>query len=172
MKNWFCFFVLFILLIASCEQRKDTTVLPSESNIQAEQDKNASIVELDNRLTEVDSLVYVFYKDPLGKDSLRYTRFYTQYATTDANEIALLKKQILAPTERFEKVKKCRSEGKIWCFTKGKIFQTLYFSDFAGDCSFMFFIKNGQFYYATLGPIFKEKIHSLKKVSNNKKVKN
>jgi hypothetical protein len=73
------------------------------------------------------------------------------------------------PTERLEKVRKCRSQGKVWCFSKGEIFQTLYFSDFGGECSFMFFIKNGLFYYSELLPNSKQSIVELKKFSKQAK---
>ncbi len=163
--------ITYLLIVAAslyaCNQREKAKINPTTTAMSVVDNytANTTILMLDERLNGVDSLVYVFYKDPLGKDSLRYTRFYTEYATTDTTEISILKKQIQLPTERFEKVKKCRSEGKIWCYSNGKIFQTLYFSDFGGECSFMFFIKNGQFYYSTLGEAFKGKILSLKKVS-------
>ena len=157
MKHFLILFILTIYLFA-CNQRKpsevSSTIVPT--SVVDNYNANTTILMLDERLNNVDSLVYVFYKDPLGKDSLRYTRYYTQYSTINTKDISILKAQINQPTERFEKVKKCRSQGKIWCFTKAEIFQTLYFSDFGGDCSFMFFIKNGQFYYCKLLPDFKQ----------------
>ena len=157
MKHFLILFILSALLFA-CNQRKSSEVSPTtvSTSVVDNYNANTTILMLDERLNNVDSLVYVFYKDPLGKDSLRYTRYYTQYSTINTKDISILKAQINQPTERVEKVKKCRSQGKIWCFTKGEIFQTLYFSDFGGDCSFMFFIKNGQFYYCKLLPDFKQ----------------
>ena len=156
MKHFLILFILTTYLFA-CNQRKpsnvSSTIVPT--SVVDNYNANTTVLMLDERLNNVDSLVFVFYKDPLGKDSLRYTRYYTQYSTTDKNGIAILKTQISQPTERFEKVKKCRSQGKIWCFTKGEIFQTLYFSDFGTQCSFMFFIKNGLFYYCNLTENFK-----------------
>ena len=156
MKHFLILFILTAHLFA-CNQRKPSNVGPAIITPNAEDNYSASttILMLDERLNNVDSLVFVFYKDPLGKDSLRYTRYYTQYSTINTKDISILKAQINQSTERFEKVKKCRSLGKVWCFTKGEIFQTLYFSDFGVECSFMYFIKNGQFYYCNLTENFK-----------------
>lgn len=107
-------------------------------------------MELDTRLAAADSLVFVFYKDPYSSDSLRYTRFYAQYATTDSNDIKLLLQTLDVPFIKQEKVKKCRSEGKIWCYAKGKIFQTVYFSTRCDDCCFTYLIKDGYFFYMKL----------------------
>ncbi len=173
MKHFIGLFLGALFFITACVQQKrkvdpSTMVSPSvEDNYNA----NTTILMLDERLSKVDSLVFVYYKDPLGKDSLRYTRYYTQYSSTQEQEISILKNQISKPTERLEKVKKCRSEGKIWCFTKGEIFQTLYFSDFGGDCSFLFFIKNGQFYYCMLSLNFKEMILRLKPLTKELQLK-
>ncbi len=160
-------FLLALLFITACVQQTPSTDSKNTVSASAEDNYNANttILMLDERLNKIDSLVFVHYKDPLGKDSLRYTRFYTQYSTTEAKEISILMSQITQPTERLEKVKKCRSEGKIWCFTKGEIFQTLYFSDFGGECSFLFFIKNGLFYYCKLQSNFKQIIKNTKALS-------
>ena len=171
MKHTFQFFVSALLFFTACVQQKQkadpSTMVPS--SVEDTYNTNTTILMLDERLNHIDSLVFVFYKDPLGNDSLRYTRFYTQYSTTETKDINILKNEINQPTERFEKVKKCRSQGKIWCFKKGEIFQTLYFSDFGGDCTFMFFIKNGQFYYCPLKTDFIETIRNLKLLSKEAK---
>ena len=166
MKHFLILIILSVLLFA-CNQRKPTEITPATilTGVEDNYTPNTTILMLDERLNNVDSLVYVFYKDPLGKDSLRYTRYYTQYSTINTKDISILKAQINQPTERIEKVKKCRSQGKIWCFTKGEIFQTLYFSDFGNNCSFMFFIKNGQFYYCSLQNNLKKILSSFKSIS-------
>lgn len=109
-----------------------------------------NLIELDNRFVTADSLVVVFYKDPYGKDSLRYTRFYTQYTTVDKNDIEIVLTNLKEPFTKTEKVRKCRSEGKIWCYRKGAIFQTLYFASFNNDCNFIYTIKDGYFFYEQL----------------------
>lgn len=122
----------------------------------------SSILQLDERLQHADSLVFVFYKDPHGKDSLRYTRYYTQYSTTDAALIRIVIENLKDSTQRFEKIKQCHSEGKIWCFAKSEIFQTIYFSAHNKECSFVYIIKNGQFYYSDISSGLSKKLAELK----------
>ncbi len=172
MKYLITLFITTLFFTTACVQQKQSKEAATNVPPSVDDNCNASttIVMLDERLNNMDSLVFVFYKDPLGKDSLRYTRFYTQHSTTINEAINILKAQINQPTERFEKVKKCRSEGKIWCFTKGEIFQTLYFSNFDKQCSFLFFIKNGQFYYCNLTNDFKEIFSGYKILSKEIKI--
>ena len=124
-------------------------------------------IELDNRLLAADSMVVVFYKDPYGDDSLRYTRFYTQLSTTDTIDISLLLQNLNQPFAKFEQVKKCRSEGKIWCYAKGKIFQTISFSTRCDDCCYIYLIKDGFFFYMKLGTALSERLTILKPLSKN-----
>jgi hypothetical protein len=107
-------------------------------------------IDLDERLKTTDRLVVVFYKDPYGEDSLRYTRYYTQASVTDLKEMGFLQKELAQTFTGQEKRRNCRGEGKIWCFTKGKIFQTLYFSTRCDDCCHVYFIKDGNFYYSRI----------------------
>ena len=125
-------------------------------------------LELDKRLLLADSLGFVFYNDPYGDDSLRYTRYYTQLSSSDSNDISLLKQNLQLPFSKFEKVKNCRSEGKIWCYEKGKIFQTVYFSTRCDDCCFIYLIKDGYFFYMNLGTAFSERLSVLKPLSKSK----
>ena len=122
-------------------------------------------LELDKRLNDMDSLVFVFYKDPYGEDSLRYTRYYTQTPVTDSNDLSLMLKNLGWEYTKFEKVKNCRSEGKIWCYSKGSIFQTVYFSTRCDDCCFLYIIKDGFFFYMKLEKSFSDRITALKLIS-------
>lgn len=124
-------------------------------------------VELDSRFLKADSLVVVFYKDPYGDDSLRYTRYYKQLATTDTSDIALLLQNLTKPYTKFEKVKGCRSEGKIWCYSKGKIFQTVSFATRCNDCCFVYFIKDGYFFYTPLDIKLSKRLSELKPLAKN-----
>jgi len=119
-------------------------------------------VELDARFLAADSLVVVFYKDPYGADSLRYTRYYTKLSTIDTNNVALLLQNLSKPFAKFEKVKNCRSEGKVWCYSKGRIFQTVSFSTRCTDCCFVYFIKDGYFFYTPLDTALSKKLAVLK----------
>src|SRR5688572_30685535 len=82
-------------------------------------------ISLDNRFEQTDSIVIVFYKDPFGGDSLRYTRYYTQVTSTGMEDIAIMLEQLKINFQQEAKRGNCRNEGKIWCFTRGKVFQTL-----------------------------------------------
>ena len=153
-----CFASAFLL---SCNQADSKKVNESSPLTVKNVEENLSILQLDERLIEADSLVFVFYKDPQGKDSLRYTRFYKQYATVDSSLVNFVKSNLKEPTTRLERIKKCLSEGKIWCFRKGEIFQTVYFSSFSDECSFLYIIKNGQFYYAGISNEMSKKLKEL-----------
>jgi len=122
------------------------------------------------RLEEADSLIVLFYKNPFGEDSLRYTRYYKQSITTDSIYIRSLIENVRQPFEKLEHLKRCRSEGKIWCYNRGQIFQTVYFNTRCeGDCCFIYIIKDGFFYYYSLTDAFLKKLSKLKKVSTNVK---
>lgn len=114
---------------------------------------STSAFTLDERLLKADSLVLVFYKDPYGPDSLRYTRYYTQSSVV--NGLDIFKGQLSMEYSQQE-LRKCRTEGKIWCFTEGKIFQTIYFSTKCQKCCFTYLIKDGSFYYSAIDPAFTE----------------
>jgi hypothetical protein len=133
----------------------------------AEKKKNGSKevmtgFSLDDRLQAADSLVVVFYNNPYGPDSLRYTRFYKQVSLTDTHHIVALKEQsgnsFEGPVER----RNCRSEGKIWCFNDGKVFQTLYFATSCDACCFVYLIKDGNFYYTRTTTFFVSWLNSIK----------
>ena len=53
-------------------------------------------IEVDDRLKQADSLVVVFYNDPYGEDSLRYTRYYKQISLIVSSAIEVLQKQLSA----------------------------------------------------------------------------
>ena len=162
------FFFCTILLIACADNQQKKESAPQVVSMNNTADSgHLSIIQQDVRLKLADSLVIVFYKDPHGTDSLRYTRYYTQYAVTDTSFINLLKQQLTGKTEKLDKIKACRSEGKIWCFSAGEIFQTIYFSAFNDYCNFLYIIKNGLFYYCSLNPEFSRKLYSFKALAKD-----
>ena len=151
------------MLLFACKQSRQSGSEPATVSTIEIPAEGSSILKLDERLLTADSLVFVFYKDPLGTDSLRYTRFYTQYSTTDIRKINFVLENLEGKTEGQEKVKPCRSEGKIWCYTKGKVFQTIYFSYYSTACSFVYLIKDGRFYYAGISKSFVKKLAEFKR---------
>lgn len=164
--NRFMKTLLFILCLSAlsvaCEQSRHETAAPLPGTPAQATDAGSSILQLDQRLLTADSLVFVFYKDPLGSDSLRYTRFYTQFSTNDIRQINFVLENLEGKTAGREKVKPCRSEGKIWCYTKGKVFQTIYFADYNSPCSFVYMIKDGRFYYGEISSALSKRLKSIK----------
>lgn len=122
-------------------------------------------IELDKRFASADSLVVVFYKDPFGSDSLRYTRYYNQHITIDSSFITELLYNLNQPFTKQEKIKPCRSEGKVWMYSQGKLFQTIYFAYSKADCYFTYLIRDGFFYYMDIKPVFIGRLDSLKKIA-------
>ena len=126
-----------------------------------------TLLHLDERFKATDSVVFVFYKDPYGKDSLRYTRYYTQISLTEPSVLDLLREQVMQKATRLEKYRNCRGEGKVWCFANGKIFQTIYFSTRCADCCHVFLIKDGFFYYVPILKSFITQLDSIKPLSKD-----
>lgn len=139
-------FISMILFACNTNNNKQTI----QSAEVADTVKLVSIMDLDIRLAGADSLAILFYKDPHGTDSLRYTRYYTQYNSNDTSLVKDLKSNLMESTVKLEKIKNCRSEGKIWVFRQGQIFQTIFFSSKDAECSFLYIIKDGFFYYSAM----------------------
>lgn len=123
-------------------------------------------------LHQADSVQILFFTDPFGKDSLRYTRFFKHYNTPAAEVVHPLLKNLdqlfLLRTE----VMKCRSEGKVFFFKGTQELKTVYFNTqgvsskpdanapqpnesihkATSDCAYMYFIKDGSFYYFPIQP--------------------
>jgi len=123
-------------------------------------------------LHQADSVQILFFTDPFGKDSLRYTRFFKHYNTSEAAIVQPVLKNLdqlfLLRTE----VMKCRSEGKIFFFKGKQELKTVYFNTqgvsskpdanapqpnesihkATSDCAYMYFIKDGSFYYFPIQP--------------------
>lgn len=144
-------------LFLSCDTTtagKETKPLPTKAAVTA--------FELDARLLKTDSVVFVYYDDPYGIDSLRYTRYYSQASTTDTAIIAGLVRNLKATAGKEEQMRHCRSEGKVFCYSQGKVFQTIYFSTKRQDCCHLYLINNGFFYYTPLSADFRRSLDLLK----------
>lgn len=160
MKVFFVAVVTTTILFA-CNTKNNKQTIPSAEV--ADTVKLVSIMDLDVRLAGADSLVVLFYKDPHGTDSLRYTRYYTQYNSNDASLVKDLRSNLMESTVKLENIKNCRSEGKIWVFRQGQIFQTIFFSSKDAECSFLYIIKDGFFYYSAMPYGFAVQLRSLQK---------
>jgi hypothetical protein len=141
-------FILLIAFVCACQNQTGSNQIDTLPQLAS---------EVDMRWHGIDSMVIVFYDDPYGSDSLRYTRFYTQWSTQREDYIQSLQTQLSEKYERKFKRDSCRGEGKIWCFRMGKIQQTLYFN-VGGQlpCPYVYWIKDGQFYYYKPLPHFSE----------------
>ena len=154
--------VISIILFACNSNNNSAAVQTAEV---ADTVQLVSLSDLDIRLAGADSLSILFYKDPYGIDSLRYTRYYTQYNSVDSNLLIDFKSNLLESTVKLDKIKNCRSEGKIWVFRQGQIFQTIYFSSKDAECSFLYIIKDGFFYYSAMPYGFAVQLKSLQKLA-------
>lgn len=103
-------------------------------------------VDLVPALAKVDSLAVLYYTDPFGGEAERYTRFYTQYDTKSDSLLALLKSNLSKPFTE-DSLRKCRSEGKIFCFSGGKPVQVIYFTHQNENCHHLYFIHTARYYY-------------------------
>lgn len=161
------FLLVMIAFLSSCTQydRKPAEKPAVKSADPIHDYHGQPISELDKRLLLTDSLAFIFYKDPYGKDSLRYSRYYTQYNTKDTMHVSALLSSLQFDSQRFEKKKPCRNEGKIWCFSQGDIVQTIYFSLLQPGCYHAFIIINGQFYYTPMQAGMEQMIQALKPLS-------
>lgn len=104
-------------------------------------------------LHQADSVQILFFTDPFGKDSIRYTRFFKHYNTSAADVVQPILKNLDQLFILRTEVMKCRSEGKIFFFKGTQELKTVYFNTQAnGDCAYMYFIKDGGFYYFQVQP--------------------
>lgn len=110
-------------------------------------------------LRGADSVQILFFKDPYGKDSLRYNRFYKHYNSSDTAIVKPFLKNLDQLFSFRTDVLNCRSEGKLFFFKGGQELKTVYFNTGdkaqaikeklpkADNCAFLYFIKDGGFYY-------------------------
>jgi hypothetical protein len=154
--NIILIYLLFIFgACTSINDKNKTSKIENEN-------KSSSLIKIDERLANIDSVVFVFYKDPHGADSLRYTRYYTQYNNIDSATVSTVKMQLNGNIEKLDKIKNCRSEGKIWCFSKQNIIQTIYFSSLNAKCNFLYIIKDGAFYFTNIEAEFSKQLLEIK----------
>jgi hypothetical protein len=160
-------YILFpvLLLLTAC-QNNENRQEPADANVvYFESIKHMTGLEFQPRIQQADSVEVLFYTNPDG-DPKRYTRFYTWLASADSSMIIALKQSVDKHFERVEKVKDCRSEGKIYFFADGNPMQTVYFSNRGDSCNHLYFIADGWFFYmpmdsATVGKLKEWKAKSV-----------
>lgn len=109
--------------------------------------------ELMPEMAETDSLELIFFKSP---DSPRY---FTYLPTTDKE---LIKALVSDVSGKIQPGNRCMKEGKIYCFKKGEIFNTIFFAYTDPGCNVLRYIKNGKLYYFPLGETVKKKLETYK----------
>lgn len=175
------FLALFIFTtiasLPACETTTTKTIEVSDTEMESV-DGSAGAIKTYTGLDiaglhQADSVQILFFTDPFGKDSLRYTRFYKHYNTSDDSTVQPLLKNLdqlfLLRTE----VMKCRSEGKIFFFNGTQELKTVYFNTQAnGDCAYLYFIKDGGFYYFQVQPATAALLRKLKPLAVKPKAGN
>ncbi len=89
-------------------------------------------------MAQTDSLELIYFRTP---DSPRY---FTYIPTTDKELIDALVKDV---SSKLQPENPCMKEGKIYCFKKGEIFNTIFFAYTDPDCRLLRYIKDGKLYY-------------------------
>lgn len=108
-------------------------------------------LDLQPQISKADSAQVLFYNNPYG-DPDRYTRYFTLLSTKDSSLIHLVLKNLDKPFSEQQQVRNCRSEGKMYLFERGGIdpLQTIYFATSCDTCCYLYYIRNGSFYYFEL----------------------
>jgi hypothetical protein len=161
-----CAFLLICLLGTSCgsnDKQQNSPVVDANQSYY-ESIRHMTGLEFQPRIQKGDSVEVIFYTDPDG-DPKRYTRFYTLYSSTDTAMVVALKQSVNKHFERIERVKDCRSEGKVHFFANGNPTQTVYFSNRGDSCNHLYFIADGWFFYMSMDSSTSGRLSELKKKS-------
>ena len=157
MKTCF-YFVVTILIACQVAEKKE----PKKGLSAGESHKPKTVSKFEPSLFKTDSLQVIYYDDPDG-DSLRYTRFFTYTETADTAVIKPLLKEVDQVFVQQDKIRNCRSEGKLYLLKGEEILRTLYFSTRSDTCSYLYFIKDGSFIYLPLTLVGKEILNNNRK---------
>jgi hypothetical protein len=109
--------------------------------------------ELMPEMLETDSIELIYFRTP---DSVRY---FTYLPLTDEEFIREIVEDV---TGEVQEENPCSKEGKIYCFRKGQIFNTIFFAYTTEDCSLFRYIKNGNLYHFKMSKDVKEKLAKFK----------
>jgi hypothetical protein len=120
-------------------------------------------MDLERRMALTDSLQLIYYDNPDG-DSVRFSRYFQYTITKDPGTVQALLSAINTNFEERSNIKPCRSEGKIYAFVEEDPVKTFYFSTRGDTCSYLYFIKDGLFYYFSLTNELRIKLNEHRKV--------
>lgn len=153
--NIFLSFVLYLAITACNNQTSTTDKQNSNSSYTSTDSLNVPRgLDVEPILNRTDSLQILYFDDPYG-DSLRYTRYFSYLSVADSSVVKTIIREFDTRSHETNMVKKqCRSEGKIIVYAGAEPVKTLYFSTGAIDqCkAYIYFIKDGAFYYFNLSP--------------------
>lgn len=164
-------FLLIGLLVSSCGNNTTQKAPVDANEAYYESIKHMTGLEFQPRIQKADSVEIMFYDNPDG-DSKRYTRYYKWFPSSDSNIVMEMQQSVDKHFVRIEKVKDCRSEGKMHFFADGNPIQTVYFSNRGDSCNHLYFIADGWFFYmpmdsSTASALRKLKAKSLEPISTN-----
>ena len=137
-------FLIICTVILSCSDtgKKNTDVRNNVSTqTKSDTPDKAGLIP-----SSIDSLEIIYYKKPF-LDSTRYTRYFLITKTPDSIIVAELNRICQGYGVKLSELRKCQSEGKIVIPIGGDAFKVVYFSRTGGDCSYVYIIKDGEFYY-------------------------
>ena len=104
-------------------------------------------------MLQTDSVQIIYFKSP---DEPRY---FTYASTKDAAFIRALINDVTAETQAENP---CKKEGKIYCYQKGNVFNTIFFAYIDKECTFLRYIKNGNLYYFRMSDQLKQGLANYK----------
>jgi hypothetical protein len=155
--------IAIVLLLENCNPAAE----PKQPSLEATADTITLITTgttLEPRFLEMDSVAVLFYNDPFGEDAERYTRYYKTFTSNNDSIIDLLKAN-MAETFTEDSLRNCRSEGKMYCFSKGKVIQTVYFNTRQNGCLQLYFINTARYYYFRPMPALVEQLAKVKSMA-------
>lgn len=152
--------LLFIFSNCNNNQKQTTGTIGEDSTVQTYTPKTG--LDAEPLLRETDSLEIIYYDDPDG-DPERYTRFYKYRVTSDSFIINSMVKELNQPFEQQNGIRDCRSEGKMYLFSRKEPLKTLYFSTRCDTCCYLYYIKDGNFLYFSISDKFSEIIRTNRK---------
>ncbi|MFY7901132.1 MAG: hypothetical protein ACOVNY_13170 [Chitinophagaceae bacterium] len=166
MKQYAVLFFVLVLLIACKEKPKNQAEV---SAVATKTKVEQTALDIEPSFQQVDSLEILYYDNPDG-DPERYTRFFKFTPTNDTITIQNIIQNLRMPINATA-LKTCRSEGKIYCRNKSEIINTLYFSTRGDSCSYLYYIKSGNFYYVPISNASKQSLTALKKAAKKPREK-
>ncbi len=157
--NYIIIIICFVIL-AGCNTKTSNKNVVSKNSATSSV-SNITGVDVEPGLEGVDSLQILYYDNPDG-DSLRYTRFFKYVNVIDSSFISALKNELKQPFNKKKGMIPCRSEGKMYLYSKQAVIKTVYFSTRCESCCHLFFISNGSFIYFDLTGPFSERLKTLR----------